>query len=70
MSDDRLPLSRPTEELLRELRSEVLRLENEREHFDELPPGCRLSSRDAYEARISVRLELLRLLAGPARNRQ
>jgi hypothetical protein len=70
MSDDRLPLSRPAEELLRDLKSEILRLEQEREHFDELPPGCRLSSRDAYEARISVRLELLSLLAGSTRNRQ
>lgn len=70
MSDDRLPLSRPAEELLGELRGEIRRLEQEREHFDELPPGCRLPRREDYEARISARLELLRLLAGATRYRQ
>lgn len=66
MRDDRLPLSRSADALLGDLRAEVLRLEHEFAHYDELSPGCRLPSREAYAARIAVRLELLRLLGGPA----
>jgi hypothetical protein len=60
-----LPLSRSADEILNELRAEVLRLEHERDHFDELPPECRLQSLEVYAERIRRRQALLDLLGVP-----
>lgn len=61
------PVSRSADQLLHELREEVLRLEQERARFHELLPGDRLDSLDAYNERIRVRRELLDLLDSPRR---
>ena len=62
-----LPLSRSADQILNELRAEVLRLEHERDHFDELPPERRLKSIDVYAERIRRRQALLDLLGTPPR---
>ncbi|MCD6060572.1 MAG: hypothetical protein K0R03_395 [Moraxellaceae bacterium] len=62
-----LPLSRSADQILNELRAEVLRLEHERDHFDELPPERRLKSVDVYAERIRRRQALLDLLGTSSR---
>lgn len=62
MSRERLPLARPASELLGNLRDDIRRLQHEKAHFQELLPGCRLASPEAYEEHIRVRMALLQLL--------
>ncbi len=62
-----LPLSRSADQILSELRAEVLRLEHERDHFHELPPERRLKSPEAYAERIRRRQQLLDLLGTSVR---